>query len=52
MGVGRKNKKKMKKCCKLLLFSAMKKKGYGVFGEEKRGLQNNLVFSFSLATPK
>jgi hypothetical protein len=44
--------KKMKKCCKLLLFSAMKKKGYGVFGKEKKGLQNNLVFSISLATPK
>jgi hypothetical protein len=43
--------KKMKKCYKLLLFSAMKKKGYRVFGEEKRGLQNNLVFSISLGHP-
>jgi hypothetical protein len=25
----------------------MKKKGYGVSGEEERGLQNNLVFSIS-----
>jgi hypothetical protein len=46
----RQKKKKMKKCCKLLLFSVMKKKCYGVFGEEKRGLQNNLVFSISPAT--
>jgi hypothetical protein len=30
----------------------MKKKGYGVSGEDERGLQNNLVFSISLATPK
>ena len=30
----------------------MKNKGYGVSGEEERGLQNNLVFSISLATPK
>jgi hypothetical protein len=30
----------------------MKKKGYGVSGEEERGLQNNLVFSISSATPK
>jgi hypothetical protein len=42
----------MKKCCKLLLFPAMKKKGYGVSDEEERGLQNNLVFSISPATPK
>jgi hypothetical protein len=33
-------------------FPAMKKKGYGVFGEEERGLQNNFVFSILLATPK
>jgi hypothetical protein len=44
--------KKMKKCYTLLLFPMMKKKGYGVFGEEERGLQNNLVFSISPATPK
>jgi hypothetical protein len=30
----------------------MKKKGYGVSSEEERGLQNNLVFSISPATPK
>jgi hypothetical protein len=30
----------------------MKKKGYGVSGEEERGLQNNLVFSISLVTSK
>jgi hypothetical protein len=29
----------------------MKKKGYGVSGEEERGLQNNLVFSILPATP-
>jgi hypothetical protein len=51
MSVGRR-KKKMKKCCKLLLFPAVKKKGYGVSDEEERGLQNNLVFSISPATPK
>jgi hypothetical protein len=30
----------------------MKKKGYGVSDEEEKGLQNNLVFSISPATPK
>ena len=30
----------------------MKKKGYGVSGKDERGLQNNLVFSISPATPK
>jgi hypothetical protein len=29
----------------------MKKKGYGVSGEEERRLQNNLVFSISTVTP-
>jgi hypothetical protein len=36
----------------LAMKKKMKKKGYGVFGEEERGLQNNLMFSISLATPK
>jgi ribosomal protein L32E len=54
----------MKKFCKLLLFPAMKKKGYGVSGYEeedkeerlrsswrrRKGLQNNLMFSISPAT--
>jgi hypothetical protein len=44
--------KKMKKSRKLLLFSAMKKKGYGISNEEERGLQNNLVFSISPANRK
>jgi hypothetical protein len=30
----------------------MKKKGYGVSGEEERVLQNNLVFSISPVTSK
>jgi hypothetical protein len=33
-------------------FPTMKKKDYEVSGEEERGLQNNLVFSISPATPK
>jgi hypothetical protein len=35
----------------LAMKKKMKKKGYGVSGEEERGLQNNLVFSILLATP-
>jgi hypothetical protein len=36
----------------LAMKKKMKKKGYGVSGEEEIELQNNLVFSISLATLK
>jgi hypothetical protein len=41
MGVGRR-KKIMKKCCKQLLFPAIKKKGYGVFGYEEEDEEERL----------
>jgi hypothetical protein len=40
--VSTEGKKKMKKCYKLLLFSVIKKKGYGVSGSEEEDEEERL----------